>query len=408
MSLFHKARACALLACGGLTANAAAQGTTAQLANNAFNPAISVILNGKYAPLTDTPGRIPGFPFGGESGPLTKGLFLDESEFVFSGNIDDRYFGNVTAALHSAGGETEVELEEAYIDALGLGHGVTIKAGRFFSNIGYLNPQHPHSWDFVDTALPYRAMLGTQFGDDGVQLRWIAPTPVFLELGAEVFRGDAYPAGGAANDGMGAYTASAHVGGDVGMGHSWRAGLSGFWADAEDREAGGGGHAHGTGGAESSTFTGDVNLGVFDFVWKWAPHGNPTQRNLTVQGEYLFRHEDGVVAVDEGIETSDLDGDQYGWYLQSVYQFSRGWRIGARYDRLASDNTGADIAVLEEAGLDDHGHTPQRFSVMMDYARSEFSRLRLQLNRDESQPSPDHQIIVQFIMSLGAHGAHKF
>src|SRR2546430_8949286 len=55
---------------------------------------------------------------------------------------------------------------------------ISVKAGRFFSGIGYLNPQHAHTWDFVDNPLAYQAMLGTQFGDDGVQLTWLAPTEI--------------------------------------------------------------------------------------------------------------------------------------------------------------------------------------------------------------------------------------
>jgi hypothetical protein len=61
----------------------------------------------------------------------------------------------------------------------------------------------------------------------------------------------------------------------------------------------------------------------------------------------------------------------------------------------------------EESGLGS-GHDPRRYSAMVDYSPSEFSRLRLQYNRDESQPTADDQIYVQYIMSIGAHGAHKF
>jgi hypothetical protein len=46
---------------------------------------------------------------------------------------------------------------------------------------------------------------------------------------------------------------------------------------------------------------------------------------------------------------------------------------------------------------------------MIDYSWSEFSRLRLQFAQDKSmQGVTDHQFTLQYIMSLGAHGAHKF
>jgi hypothetical protein len=46
---------------------------------------------------------------------------------------------------------------------------------------------------------------------------------------------------------------------------------------------------------------------------------------------------------------------------------------------------------------------------MVDFSPSEFSRLRVQFSQDEARfDEKDKQIFVQYIMSLGAHGAHKF
>ena len=47
-----------------------------------------------------------------------------------------------------------------------LGNGLSVKAGRFLSGVGYLNAQHAHTWDFVDAPLAYQALLGTQLGGD--------------------------------------------------------------------------------------------------------------------------------------------------------------------------------------------------------------------------------------------------
>jgi hypothetical protein len=52
---------------------------------------------------------------------------------------------------------------------------------------------------------------------------------------------------------------------------------------------------------------------------------------------------------------------------------------------------------------------PKRTSAMVDFSNSEFSRLRFQVNKDESRPDQkDTQWYLQYIMSLGAHGAHSF
>ncbi len=363
----------------------------------AFNPQISLILTGTYARLAEDPDAyaLPGFVLADETGPGTEGLSLGESELVMSANVDNQYYGYLTAALTP---EDELEVEEAYIQTIGLPAGLTVRAGRFLSGIGYLNEQHPHAWDFVDTALPYRAMLGNQYGDDGVQVRWLAPTDLFIELGAEALRGEAFPAGGAAVSGTGTRSVFAHAGGDIGVSHSWRAGVSRLYAKADERETGE--------DPEIDVFTGDSTLNIADFVWKWAPAGNATVNNFKLQAEYFWRDERGEYALASlnGVPVK-YDAGQTGWYTQAVYQFMPRWRVGLRHDELKAD---AVPATLVGTVLDAGDHTPRRDSVMIDFSNSEFSRLRVQYNRDRSSPATDNQTFIQYIMSLGAHGAHKF
>ena len=107
-----------------------------------------------------------------------------------SANVDDKFYGQFTAALTA---ENTTEVEEAYMKPLALGNGFTVRGGRFNSGIGYLNGLHAHAWDFADQPLVYRALLGNQYKDDGVQLRWVAPTDLFMEFGAEAFSGGNFP-----------------------------------------------------------------------------------------------------------------------------------------------------------------------------------------------------------------------
>ena len=111
---------------------------------------------------------------------------------------------------------------------------------------------------------------------------------------------------------------------------------------------------------------------------------------------------------DDPLEESSLDGSQDGWYLQGIWQFTRGWRVGARYDAVDSDNSGSDPDVLDEAGLLSNGHKPERVSLMTEWVPSEFSRIRLQYNRDDSYEESDDQLFLQYTFSIGAHGAHTF
>ncbi len=409
---------CALLGLG-LTAKCrvalAAEYDLSAIVNKAFNPAVSVILDGRYAYFEHEPGHysLPGFQLGGEAGLGSSGFSLGHSELALSANVDDKFFGNLTAALHSHGGETHVELEEAYLETLGLGHGLTVRAGRFLSSVGYLNESHEHVWDFADPPLVYRALFGNQLRDDGLQLNWIAPTAVFAQAGAELLRGESFPAGGAANDGLGAYSLFLNVGGDAGTSHSWLVGVSHWSADVEGRSAAGHSHeeqADGHEHSETASFTGDSRVYAFDTIWKWAPDGNPRIRNFKLQFEYFDRREEGTVSIlgSEPPETTSYDGTQKGWYTQAVFQFMPQWRVGLRYGQISADNTGSDDDVLEEAGLHDEGATPERLSAMVDWSNSEFSRVRLQYNYDESRDHADHQLFLQYTISLGSHGAHQF
>ncbi|MET0061954.1 MAG: hypothetical protein ABW176_06615 [Candidatus Thiodiazotropha endolucinida] len=384
--------------------------STAIAKENLFNPDISLILDGRFGAFdNESDYELPGFMLGGEAGRGEEGFHLGHNELAISANVDDLFYGKLTAAIADHEGETEVELEEAFIETSALGNGVNIKAGRFFSSIGYLNQQHGHAWDFVDAPLIYRGLFGEQLIDDGIQVSWVAPTDIYLQLGGELLRGERFPAGGASNDGKGASTLFAKIGGDIGESHAWQLGLSHWRAEVEDRTSGG--HHHEGEAEEVPTYSGDSDVTGIDFVWKWAPLGNASQRNFKLQGEYFIRDEDGDVIMDDGSESPEsttYDGEQEGWYLQGIYQFMPRWRVGLRYDRLESDNKGSDEEVLAEAGLDNEGHKPERITLMGDYSHSEFSRLRLQYARDDSYEDSDDIVMLQFVMSLGPHGAHRF
>lgn len=374
-----------------------------------FNPDISLTLDARYGSFSNNSDyELPGFMLGGEASRGEQGFNLGHNELSFSNNIDDMFFGKLTTVIADHEGETEVELEEAFIETLAMGNGITIKAGRFYSDIGYMNNQHPHAWDFTDASLVYRGMFGNQLIDDGLQVSWLVPTEFYFKLGIEAMRGERFPAGGAANDGNGAYTAFAKFGGDVGVSHAWQLGFSHWRADIENRAAES--HAHEADTIEVPTYTGESSLSGVDFVWKWSPNGNNREQNLKLQAEYFERNEDGNVVLEGSspIEETTYQGEQSGWYLQSVYQFMPRWRVGYRYDYLSANNQGSDSAVLMEAGLDNEGHKAERSSIMLDYSHSEYSRIRLQVSKDDSYEDSDTLIFMQYIVTLGAHGAHRF
>lgn len=360
-----------------------------------FNPSIGLVLNGTYAQLSNSPEtyRLAGFPLAEESEPGTRGFSIGESELDINANIDPNWYGAFNFAI---GNDGEAEVENAYVQSTALSHGFTLRAGRFFSGIGYLNEQHAHTWDFADTALVYRALLGTQYSDDGVQLRWLAPTDLFTEVGVEWFNGSAFPAGGSADNGRGAWSAFIHFGGDINVSNSWRAGVSYLSAKAIGRES--------DDPDNPNLFTGIGKVAIADFVWKWAPNGNPYTHNFKFQAEYLKSDNEGGFTP-AGLGAMPYESSPSGWYAQAVYQFKPRWRVGVRHDALKADNPGVAFAGTV---LDNGARNPSRNSIMIDFSNSEFSRLRLQYNRDESGPVADNQWFIQYTMSMGAHGAHIF
>lgn len=374
---------------------------------NAFNPAIALILSGRYAGFSRDPAnyRITGFIPGGEIGPGKRGFSLSETELGVYANVDPYLYGGLNFAVGPDGNTSSVE--EAFVQTIGLGNGLTVKGGRFFSGIGYLNEQHAHTWDFADNPLAYQAFLGTQLSDDGVQLKWLAPTDTFIELGAELGRGRNFPGTDRNKNGSGAAALFGHAGGDVGT-SSWRAGLSLLRTSPQDRQYS---DTDLSGVNVTNSFRGDSTLWIGDFVWKWAPDGNPMVTNFKLQGEYFRRHEKGdltydVAGVSTGRNIDSYASSQSGGYMQGVYQFMPRWRTGLRADWLDS---GTLSLASNGARLPNTAYRPGKVSLMFDYNPSEFSRFRLQFAKDKSRRDmSDNQMFLQYQMSLGAHGAHQF
>lgn len=363
-----------------------------QKAANTFNPGIGIILNGRYVSANDNfEYALPGFTVGEEAGPGEQGFQLGESELNLAANVDDKFYASATLAF----GEGEANVEEAYIQTTNLGHGFNVKAGRFFSDVGYLAGKHKHTDDFANRPLPYEAFLGGQFGDDGIQATWLAPTSLYWESGVELYRGESYPAAGAANSGAGVWTAFSHLGGDIGSSQSWRAGVSYIHADVSDRES-----------PEGDMFGGTSKLNIIDFIYKWAPEGNRVDQEFKLQGEYLMSNEQGLFnSADGSLSDAAIDRDQNGWYLEGVYRFSRQWRVGLRTSRLHADSLSP---MFENSYLDDLNHSPKQHSLMLDWSNSEFSRVRLQYDNNNLNGEQNNVWILQYIAAFGAHGAHSF
>jgi len=382
---------------------------------NAFNPAISLIIDAKYNNVKQNPDGyyIGGFVPGAEESGTARGFNLDESELTISSNIDPYWLGYFTTSLSDG----EVGVEEAWIQNSGTIPGVVAKLGRFLSAIGYLNQTHPHAWDFTDAPLVQQAFFGGELADDGVQLRYIAPTPVLLEFGLEGGRGANFPGSERNKNGANAGTIFANLGGDIGFSNSYLIRASYRQTRAAERSY----EDVDSVGNDIENIFSDLESKIWgaSFVWKWAPDGDPSIRNFKFQSEYFRRKEDGQLGYnyDAGTDTFAQEGNyssnQNGWYAQGVWQFMPRWRVGARYDQLDSGTMSYQPITDGSISREDlqllQNHKPKRYTAMVDFSTSEFARFRLQYEYDEVRYDLTDQLITfQYVVSLGAHGAHKF
>ncbi|WP_148212564.1 hypothetical protein [Hahella chejuensis] len=349
-----------------------------------LNPDISVVLDGMYI---DNPLAL------GHGGP---GFALGHNELSLGAPIDDLFIGRLTTVIESHDGETELELEEAYLRTTGLGYGLNVKAGRFLSAIGYLNSQHTHSDRFSTRPAVYRSLLGSHYFDDGLQLNLTLPTDLYWRVTAEALQGDAISD---VENGVGLYTLSTKLGGDLSASQSWQAGLSYMknrspaiqeeehdHADDEDEEHDHAGHSHGL-----SYYGGD--LYAADLVWKWAPQGNNRQQQVELSAEYFY--------VDELNDFADEDDFHEGWYVAAVWRFAPQWSTGVRY---------GEVDLRQPHGDHFHSQSLRESDVMLSYSHSHFSTIRLQYTRQtgEGFSDIDSAILLQYVMSFGEHGAHEF
>jgi hypothetical protein len=231
-------------------------------------------------------------------------------------------------------------------------------------------------------------------------------------MGVEAFKGDSLRAADEHGERefkkVGVYTLYSKIGGDIGDNSSWQAGLSYLRNEngqvtAHEEGEHEGEHAHGDeheGHSHAASYTGKNTYGA-DFVYKWAPNGNYKYQNLTVSGEY-YRVSD-FTPIDLHPEDAPSQDYHQGWYLSSVYQFTPSWSAGVRYGE-------ADTQELH--GDHFHGQKLKESEVSLAWHSSHFSTVRFQYTNQKGTNfdgiEDDNIFTIQYIMSLGAHGAHQF
>ncbi|MCX6121428.1 MAG: hypothetical protein NTX44_07380 [Ignavibacteriales bacterium] len=309
-------------------------------------------------------------------------------------------------------------LEEAYFTTRKLPYGFQLKAGKFLASFGRINEQHEHYWDFANRPLVATALFGEDgLKEIGAQATWVAPTSFYLVLGVEVLNGANEQSFGTAgfSDPKSSVAIDAAQGPNLFIGYirssfdiddaSILFGISNAIGttrtDQDFSSSGGAGEAV---NANTDIVGGDLTV----------KYSLDAIRYLSFQSEYMYRVMNGTEYVRDSlnaVSSSSLDKYHSGFYAQVVAKLDQLWRVGVRYDLLMQN----DVSL---AGADQHmpSNLP-RYSAMIEYSPTEFSRLRLQIDRDLSRyvqysggwsQQPYTQVILQANLTIGAHGAHAF
>ncbi|MDX1588215.1 MAG: TonB-dependent receptor [Oleiphilaceae bacterium] len=428
-------------------------GDNAVTSGTGFNPAISVILDGVFSRSSREVEEPAGFGDGDEHGHghghgeeghshgVEEGFQLREAELVLSGPVDPYFDMMVQVGVTPS----EVELEEAYLQTRALPYGLQLKGGQFLSDIGYINKQHIHDWDFVDQPWMREFLFGDEgLSDTGVQLSWVAPTAFYSRFGLEVLEGDnegvanyvgeeevslssvnqnpdgtpqpvEFEADNGLEDKSGPrlFTAFAKFAPDLGYDRALQLGVFGGHATLYQEQ-----EFHSDG--ELETLEGDSWFAGVDAVYKYSGGGAMGQGDFTLQGEYTLRTKELKFTERSFInseefgppeEEVDLRFKQDALYVQGLYGFAPRWNAGVRVDAAGLTNDSFEGSEPQDAGAS------FRYTGQVSFAPTEFSRIRAQLSYNDLDHGheDDHghepgawQFFLQYNLSLGQHGAHAF
>lgn len=338
----------------------------------------------------------------GAHDPNERGFTLQNLELTMADNVDPYFRAESHLIFGFEGGESVVEIEEAYVTTLSLPYGLQIIGGQFFTRFGRQNPIHPHAWDFADQTIVSTLMFGGDgLRNPGVQVSSLLPLHFYLEMIGSVQNGKGETATSflfspeetfagrpivkqevhGLDDLL--YMARLKTSFDLTETISLVAGTSHLFG------------SNGTGEDERTSIHG------VDLYLKWRPliadHGWPF---VILQAEAMERsYEAGEVILSDGAFLSGKRFDNSGFYIQSLYGFKRRWVTGFRLEFADATDP-----------IDPATGNRWRASTDLTFYPSEFSKIRFQYNYDKSDDldDPIHALFLQFEFLTGAHGAHTF
>jgi hypothetical protein len=345
----------------------------------------------------------------GDHDPQQRGFNARNIELAFDGAVDPYFegFANIVFKLDNDN-ETDVEVEEAFMQTTDLPFNLQLKAGQFFTAFGRINAVHPHAWDFADDPLVHGLFLGPDgLRGVGAQISWTLPVSWYSQFLLAVQNGRGGTAFSFRNPGdngifFDRITTDREMRGLQDFLYVPRFENSFNLSDTQTVLVG-------ASGAFDSNETGaNARTQIYggDFLYKWkssrAEGGFPF---VKWQTEVMYRRFEAGRGVDETFPVAETFHD-WGMYSQVLWGFKKGWVAGVRGDYLHMQ----DSAFTDD--LDRQSRS--RVSANLTWYPTEFSKIRLQYNHDFLDPNDFlagrdvDSVFLQFEFILGAHGAHKF
>ena len=345
----------------------------------------------------------------GDHDPQQRGFNARNIELAFDGAVDPYFegFANIVFKLDNDN-ETEVEVEEAFMQTSNLPFNLQLKGGQFFAAFGRLNPTHPHTWDFADTPLVNGLLLGPDgLRGVGAQASWTLPLPWYSQL---IF---------ASQNGRGSTGFSFRNPGDDGMFFDRittdreARGLQDFvWiprfensfnlSDTQTVLAG----VSGAFGSNETGANSRTQIYGADLLYKWkSSHAEGGFPFVKWQTEFMYRRFQAGHGADDSFPVAETFHD-WGLYSQVLWGFKKGWTVGIRGDY---------VHMQDSMFTDDLDRQPRwRLSANLTWYPTEFSKIRLQYNQDVLEENvflsarEVESVFLQWEFILGSHGAHKF
>lgn len=343
---------------------------------------------------------------GGDHDPKVRGFTIPNTELTLDGAVDPFFKGFSSIVFKiEPNGETAVELEEAYVLTTALPANLQIKAGQYFAEFGRQNPQHPHSWAFVDQPLVLNRMLGPEgLRSQGLRLSWLAPTPFYTEALVSVMNAT----GGTAWSFNSPESQEIHGGIPVDRTVDGlrelvivpRVATSFDLSDTQTLLVG----VSGAFGPNNSGLSARTAVYGVDGYWKWKPAaGQQGFPFVSMQAEGLLRRYDAEARISSDTPALTLVDERLnerGAYAQALWGIKPRIIAGLRGDWVRGD----DAAYQSEQRADRF-----RLSPNLTVYPTEFSKIRMQYNYDDRAGiGPDHSLWFQFEFLIGAHASHKF